>query len=286
MAIPEQQLETWSNLGAQQGSANTYASVQTALQEHDWPQGINWIAYLQGSYPNYTNIRGDSDVDVVVESTNVFYNDAEQQYHQQLGLTGGGAYGFSEFRAQVKAALCNYYGANLVLDSTNGKCFEVAGHSSRLPADVVPCITFESYTQATHTATGIALWPRVGPRIVNYPKIHLQNGSNKNSNCNNNYKPNVRVFKNARNRAGNGFPSYFFESLLYNVPTTAFGSNRSATFVNAMQSLIGARDDGSLQRFRCQNEQQLLFGNQAYQIPIEEAHACINALAYLWHMWR
>ena len=72
MTIPEHQLEKWSTLGAQTASANTYASIKKALEAHNWPPGMDHIVYLQGSYPNYTNIRGDSDVDVVVETSNTF----------------------------------------------------------------------------------------------------------------------------------------------------------------------------------------------------------------------
>ena len=81
MAISEQQLSSWSSLGAQQGSAVTYKSIKLALERHNWPQGMDHHVYLQGSYTNHTNIRGDSDVDVVVETQSVFY-------HNGLRLAG------------------------------------------------------------------------------------------------------------------------------------------------------------------------------------------------------
>ena len=74
MAITEQQLSNWSGLGAQKGSADTYNSIKTALGQYVFPAGMNYRVYLQGSYPNHTNIRGDSDVDVVVETDGVFYH--------------------------------------------------------------------------------------------------------------------------------------------------------------------------------------------------------------------
>ena len=42
--------------------------------------------------------------------------------------------------------------------------------------------------------------------MVNFPKIHLSKGAEKNSSCDQLYKPNIRVIKNARNRAKNDFP--------------------------------------------------------------------------------
>ena len=79
MGIPESQLERWSSIGAQQRSAATYRSIQTALAAHDWPRYMDHDVYLQGSYPNHTNIRGDSDVDDVVETSRAFYHNVAEQ---------------------------------------------------------------------------------------------------------------------------------------------------------------------------------------------------------------
>ena len=73
MSIPESQLKVWCNQGATVTSANTHASIRIALAAHTWPAGMPYNAYLQGSYPNYTNIRGNSDVDLVVETNGVYY---------------------------------------------------------------------------------------------------------------------------------------------------------------------------------------------------------------------
>ena len=37
---------------------------------------MTYVSYLQGSYRNDTNIRGDSDVDLVLELNSVFKHDA------------------------------------------------------------------------------------------------------------------------------------------------------------------------------------------------------------------
>ena len=285
MAIPESQLESWTGLGAQQGSANTYNSIQAALQAHTWPGTMNQISYLQGSYPNFTNIRGDSDVDVVVESTNVFYNDALPELRAQLGLTGGGSYGWRELRSQVKSALENYYGAGLVSESTSGKCLRVARRGNRLDADVVPCVTIKHYDGTFHAASGITLWTKAGVQIVNYPKLHLQNGASKNTACNQQYKPTVRIFKNARNRAGSNFPSYFLECMIYNVPTVYFSTIRADTFREALVFLYNSMSNGTLDSFSCQNGQQSMFGNQLHQVDVSSAQVLINQLVNLWDNW-
>lgn len=281
MAISETQLESWSGLGAQQGSANTYSSITSALAAHSWPSGMNHEIYLQGSYPNSTNIRGDSDVDVVIETTNVFYNDAQEHLRAQLGLTGGGSYGFSEFRAEVKQALTSYYDSNAVTEGD--KCLKVTGNSNRLDADVVPCVQFKHYQDTSVAAAGITFWTRSGLKIVNYPKIHLSNGSTKNQLCGSHYKPNVRVFKNARNSANNDFPSYFLECLLYNIPGNCYSNSFSSTFFDALSFLENAKNNGSLASFRCQNEQQLMFGSELHQTNLASGGRLINDLISLWN---
>ena len=113
MAIPESQLQTWSHQGATVGSANTHHSIRVALDRHSWPNGMDYNAYLQGSYPNYTNIRGNSDVDLVIESSSVFYSNLTEDEKRRLGI-GRGSYDYWDFRDEVLKALTSYYGANLV----------------------------------------------------------------------------------------------------------------------------------------------------------------------------
>ena len=63
MAIPESQLSRWSHHGAQDSSKRTHEIIRRALSAHRWPADMTYDFYLQGSYRNDTNIRGDSDVD-------------------------------------------------------------------------------------------------------------------------------------------------------------------------------------------------------------------------------
>jgi hypothetical protein len=74
--IPEAQLATWSNQGGTANSMTAHKSIRFALEALDCPiYGRDFEIFLQGSYKNSTNIRADSDVDVVVQSNEVFYTD-------------------------------------------------------------------------------------------------------------------------------------------------------------------------------------------------------------------
>lgn len=285
MAILESQLQTWSNQGAQTGSQNTYNSIKIALEAHNWPSEMNHNVYLQGSYPNATNIYGDSDVDVIVESSNVYYDDRPSDIKKQMGWYEGG-YNWTDFRNEVKTALSNYYGSSVILQAD--KCINVKkGTSNRLDADIVPCCSYKHYRGTTHAASGITFWTQSGLQVINYPKLHLGNGQTKNSSCSARYKSNVRVLKNARNRSQghNCYPSYFLECLLYNVPSTNYVHSRATTYVNCVEWLQQTANNDQLQYLYCQNGVQQIFGAALHQSNLAEAHKLIDDLVNLWNQW-
>lgn len=290
MAIPETQLETWSHQGATVGSANTHHSIRNALDLHSWPSGMDYNAYLQGSYPNYTNIRGNSDVDLVIESSSVFYSNLNEDEKRQLNI-GRGSYEYWDFRSEVLKALTSYYDASLV-DASGQKSIKIRASGNRLAADVVPCITYKRYRNWEVVAEGITFWTLgSNQQVINYPKLHLQNGSNKNGTTNNCYKPTVRMFKNARERIlennplleGN-YPSYFVECLLYNVSDDRFGNSFTGTYCDVVNFLL-AQNSQNLAEFWCQNQQLLLFGDHSTQWNITNAQDFVNRLCDLWEQW-
>jgi len=87
MAIPETQLTTWANQGAITTAKTTADSVKNALNYNGWPSGVDFEVYLQGSYKNDTNIRGNSDVDVVAQLNSTFYSNLSEDQKRTLGLT-------------------------------------------------------------------------------------------------------------------------------------------------------------------------------------------------------
>lgn len=291
MGISEQQLDTWSNQGATTSSAATYASIKTALDAHQWPDGMAWTAYLQGSYPNATNIRGNSDVDVVVEMTSVFYSDLTEAEKQARGFTVA-KYSYADLRREVLAALQKYYGANAV-DATGPNAIAVAASGSRLKADVLPCVTYRQYAGSGTPVEGIKFWNQhTNEEKVNFPKVHIANGSAKNSSTRTQgwYKPSVRMFKNARERIiGSSdelrkrYPSYFVECLFYNVPDNAFGTSYVSTYVDAVNFLAAALKDGRAQTFTTQSQQQYLFGSASTQWSLVNAQRFVADLVTLWN---
>jgi hypothetical protein len=233
---------SWTAPGAQDAAKLTYDSIKTALGRSSALANLRWEIFLQGSYPNATNTRGDSDVDVVVMLKSTFSTDvrnlsvAEQQ--RRLRDRGTPTVTASSFRSLVEQALVAYYGSARV--HAKNKCLRVDRRQGYVDADVVPALQHRLYTSypAYGTPTwieGIAIDPLHGGRIVNYPKEHIRNGQTKNKRCSERYKPTVRQLKHLRRRAvatgalPDGIaPGYLLECLTYNVPDTYFLSDDSA----------------------------------------------------------
>lgn len=275
------------------GSKNTYASIRAALERHEWPDEMKYSVYLQGSYANATNTRGNSDVDVVVEATSVNYSNLSVDEKEALGI-GKGSYGFQAFRAEVVAALIEYYGSDIV-DLGGDKSVTVKAGGNRLNADVVPCVRYKRYKDLEVNATGITFWTQNGnTQVINYPKHHLKNGAAKNAAAGTNgwYKPSVRMFKNARESivgSNSGlrrrFPSYFVECLIYNSANAAFGPSYRQTFVSVIEDLAERFHDDAHKKFVCQNRRQWLFGSKSVQWNDADAADLLVRLARLWEEW-
>jgi hypothetical protein len=230
MSIPESQLHTWTNQGSITNSASTHTVLRNALSRYNWSSEMDYTDYLQGSYANTTNIHGESDVDIVIECTSIFFHDGiDEAAQQNLGFQTG-KHTYDDFRNEVINALVSYYGSSYV-DTSGANSIKVfpSNTSNRLYADVIVCCSYRDYYQQRVVAEGITFWNKKNySQIINYPKLHKQNGWTKNA-ATDNYKQAVRLFKNARRYMIEGddtlkkkFSSYFVECLLYNVPNSYF----------------------------------------------------------------
>lgn len=299
MAIPELQLQTWSKYGAQKAAATMYNSVCLALPL-DSPILKKWSCeiYLQGSYRNDTNIRADSDVDVIVQFNTPIWRSPRLSPFREEDVffeAVDRVYGvWQQYRSDVLASLIHYFGRRRVDDSGNNS-LKVRGDANRLNADVIPCFLYYSPLltpsgRLTHSLIpGIQYFTQEEGRIViNYPKAHYRRGVLKNKNTNSRFKPTVRVFKNARKYlVERGFidedlaASYFIQCLLYNAPDLLFAPNFQMTFFNILKWL----QTSNMASFRCQNGQTDLFGDSPQFWSVEKADQFIDALVDLWNNW-
>jgi hypothetical protein len=304
MAIPEAQLATWCNQGATASAQATHTSVRYALETARTSLLIDRDIeiFLQGSYRNFTNIFSDSDVDIVVQLNETYTRDSSlligpQREAEQRDFTRAqpAPYPWDTFRADVLESLRRYYGNAPVVQQGN-KAIKLQGGAGRLAADVVPALVHHLYTSyvglfiAPTSVEGISFWDQFRRQIINYPKQHIENGEQKNGffRTNGNYKPIVRMFKNARRYAvGRGLlgagaaPSYFVECLLSNVPDHLFVSDRQ----QAMLGILNWLRNSEMAVFMCQNGRVLLFGPTPEQWNLFDAARLVMSLVRMWDNW-
>ena len=248
--------------------------------------------YLQGSYRNDTNIRGDSDVDVVLEMTSAVKYDTSSLSQYDQGLVSASfqpaIYDWSDFRREALKALEGGFGSRMV--GQGNKSIKLKVDPPRLAADVVVCMEHRRYISYSSYVEGITFWALRDKRwIVNYPKEHYKKGAAKSACTWDRYKRTVRMFKNARNhmestgRIGADLaPSYFVECLIYNAPDSAFQPGFQETYCSIVNWMV----ESALDRLVCQNGQQWLFGSSPEQWSIGNAKAFASQLVSLWNDWR
>ncbi len=269
--VSESQFITWSNPGAQETAKRTHESIRNAIDSQNWRSDIKYSIYLQGSYKNSTNIRGDSDVDVVVELESTFLPDlsllsSNEQILYRLSNSGSATYTWQDFRRDIFAVLSSHFGIRNV--TYGNKSIKIARSLGRLHADVVVVLQSKKFLsfqahQNSITTDGIAFCRQPDSKwVINYPKQHFDNGCAKNLRTNGDYKKTVRVFKNIRCRAidlrlldSKVAPSYFIECLLWNVPDYLFSGTYQERMIGILDFILKA--DRS--RFFCQNNLHLLF---------------------------
>ncbi len=238
MSITKDEARQWTGEGAQTGAKATYDSVQFALSKAGLVSSANLEIFLQGSYANATNVRADSDVDIVVMSKRAFNSDTTKlspSAKQRWDRLPEGGYTRDQLRDDVFRALVAHYGSSRVEEKN--KCIRVAAGSGTLDADVVPSLQFRKFTSAEPDFSrdfieGITINPLQGTSIHNYPKSHIKNGQAKNANSHLNYKKTVRQVKRLRSRAvdlgatRSGIaPGYLLECMTFNVPSTLFSDS-------------------------------------------------------------
>ena len=284
MAISESQLQSWSNQGAVTLSKQTHESIRYALNTSNWPQGVSYDIYLQGSYKNDTNIRGESDVDVVVELTSAFSSNLTNDEKRSLGLTSA-TYGWSEFMRDALNILQDYYGTEQI--TQGNKCLNLAPATGRLLADIIICSTYKWYSNLAVVADGITFWTHGNNRqITSYPKIHADLCVKKNGETNGRFKPTVRMFKNARSHlVDQGVidektaPSYLLECLIYGAPNNNFVGDFQQTYYNILNWLLNA----DYNSFTFPSLKQSLFGTSDSQWSIDKSKRFLDQLVKLWN---
>jgi hypothetical protein len=242
-------------------------------------------------------------VDVVIRLDSTFGYDLKALSQKEsaafeAAYPGQASYTFSNFKTDVLSALTKSFGAAEV--KLGNKAIKIQPNGNRRSADVVVAIEFRCYTGFYNSylmstpnqqyESGICFFTTTNhERIINYPKLHSNNCTNKHQATDRWFKRMARILKNARNRAvedglmGQGIaPSYFLEGLLYNVPNQNFGGTCASTFAKSIDWICQA--DRS--KFMCANGQHLLLGDSvSTSWPSSSCNLFLRGIIELWKRW-
>lgn len=282
MPIPGSILGSWSHHHSAMASVQAHTSIRKALTNYKgWNQGTVFDMFLQGSYKNATNLRRDSDVDLVVQLSakvrpRIVETVGRRLEQDQSHIT---AYRkWQSFRDQIMNALRATYGTKSVISGR--KSVKIAKGTIPASADVVVTLQCEN---------GLAFFlPDEHRWVVSYPQQHYEKGLHKEEATNNRYKRVIRMFKAARNHLidkneiqNDTAPSYFIECLLFNVPDELYRQRLVQSYSGIVDYLLTA----NLQVFKCQNGMRDLFGSSRDLWNIKKARRFIRALKRLWDNW-
>jgi hypothetical protein len=267
MSISNEQLETWSHQGSITQSSDTYSAIKNTLKADSNPYvDKDYEVFLQGSYGNETNIYAESDVDVVIKLNDCFLHNIsalpKEQQDTFHAVYSKATYTLSDFKIDVFNVLKAKYGQDAKIGD---KAIKIEANGNRRKSDVIVALEFRKYSKFPTTdnapyVSGIVFFNKAGERIVNYPKLHLDNCTKKHQNTQKWFKPMVRIFKNLRNKMidekmipDDLAPSYYLEGLLYNVLNDQY--TRSTNYETCFFNCINWLHTADRSKFVCANVQ-------------------------------
>ena len=227
--------------------ARTERMVREAVKAYSAFQGFNFRVYAKGSYPNNTNVRTDSDVDIAVQCREAIYRGGTPEVTLPSYT---GPWTPSVLRSEVEKALRVKFPGQVDVSGT--VAIRVATSSARVNADVVPCFTYKYYFGLDNCREGTAIFKKDGSRIENYPQQHLELGRSTNLDTSHQFKKAVRILK----RVGNAMaadqihkevPSFFIECLVYNCPDRLFSLPTWTDRINRMLFRIWDSTQGDIE---------------------------------------
>ena len=221
----EDLLGSWtkpSSDSEQDKQERTERMVEDAISEHPEFHDCKLSVYAKGSYPNNTNVRTESDVDIAVQCSNNFY------YNKGLYVPRSpyqGRWTPAKLRTEVGRALVVKFRDQV--NTSGNVAIKVSASSARVNADVVPCFSHRRHFTSGSYRKGAKIFRKDGSSTENYPQRHLEEGRSKNNDTKHFYKKIVRILKrtaNAMETDGHhrAIPSYLVESLIYNCPNNLF----------------------------------------------------------------
>ncbi|QHS63527.1 nucleotidyltransferase domain-containing protein [Chitinophaga agri] len=247
MNITENQLIAWSRPVSDSEDAMCQRAITQITEALRAKFGTKVSIFLQGSYRNNTNVRKNSDVDIVMRFDDAFYSDLVRLNAADAAIYNARhtdyGYNFTQLKNDTEQALRIVFGDDV---KRKNKCIEVRGNTYRVTADVIPCFTLRRPANLERIeAEGIKFYSETNQEIISFPNQHYENGTSKTNNTYRLYKRMVRILKVINNRliddnkiSDKLASSFFIECLVYNVPDHYFiNGNYTQTLRNVISKI-------------------------------------------------
>ena len=231
----EEIFDNWrrpASVTEEQRISNAIKMIKDAIKASEELKNKDIEIFVQGSYANNTNVRANSDVDVCIMLKDTFYSEYPDGLTREHYGFIKGTNSFSTFRKQVIGALIDKYGEDNI--KQGNKSIKISSTSYRVEADAVPSFQYRNYKYINSKdpekyIEGIKFFSLNDEEIINYPKVHIENGKNKNKQTHRRFKRLVRIFKRIRYKMiddgeniNTGITSFLLECLLWNVPNSIY----------------------------------------------------------------
>jgi hypothetical protein len=207
---------------------NAIYMVNDAIKRNYELSNLYIEVFAQGSYANNTNVKAESDVDVCVMLKSTFYYECSDGLtNEDYGFPLAYDFDYNRYKQNVIETLKAKFGPNDI--KIGNKAVNIKSNTYRVEADVVIALQYRNYRIGSYLykkyIEGIKFISNSGDIVINYPKIHIENGNLKDEETYGLYKNLVRIFKNIKNDmideriiTGDKITSFLVESLIYNVP--------------------------------------------------------------------
>lgn len=231
MKYTEDTLKSWINplsKTEEERVDNTIRMVKSAINSSSDLLNCTIEVFAQGSYANNTNVRQNSDIDICIMLTSNFFSCYADGMNGLAYGFSDGTMNYNDYKRYIVQCLNEKFGSSSV--SVGNKSIQIKCNSYRVNADVIPSYQYRNYKainskDSNNYIEGIKYLASNGSEVINYPKIHISNGKEKNNQTNYVYKKVVRIMKRIRNNMVDDgvvdkdkISSFLVECLVWNVP--------------------------------------------------------------------
>lgn len=226
----EDKFKNWSTgpgKTEQERCENAINMIKSAINASEKLKSKSIKVFLQGSYRNKVNVQADSDVDVGIVCSDVFFGDYPKGYNRDSFGYVAASYTFNDFKNDIEAALVEKFGKVAV--TRGSKAFDIKANTYRVEADVAPFMEHRRFKADGSYITGVQQFSDDDKKVINWPEQHYENGVSKNALTSRRYKRTVRVLKKLTNEMAQngiedakGIPGFLCECLMWNVPNHYF----------------------------------------------------------------